>query len=531
MSEIVDKEGLRALASELASVVASKNELGGYAKKEDLNDLAKREELSELEEQFTNTLQNAGYVDIDEVKDYVESLEATASGGDLVDIAVTTEGGKVTKVQVVEDGIENALAKKANATDVDLALASKQAKLVSGTNIKTINGESILGSGDITIEGGGGSGDIDIDLSEYATKEELATELATKQDERIAMSLVPVGTKIPASANLNTIAYLKVGKYYCSLNNDAKTIKNCPTSGAFSMDVFNPLSTELDDETTKQYTYRLRRITEYNTGIQYVQHAYTNGTAGSWKYENWYVYPRSSFSLNSSKNDGSAALGSATKGVYLDSTGTFKAMSYTVGKNVPSNAVFTDASVTSAGNHYTPAEDSNAQIDAEGGEVTDITNSEGVQVVTGVKRDAKGHIVGVTSASLTAIASEGESVDLTDYLKGVEDAGEVDEVMVLSHYPVVNWANESDYAEIKPNTYYVVQWFDRGDLDIMLADETPNIVNEYVFEFTCAVGQSQSLILSEDIVWANDDVPEMKEGYKYVVSIIRNIACYMEVAI
>lgn len=30
---------------------------------------------------------------------------------------------------------------------------SKQDKLVSGTNIKTINGQSLLGSGDITIQG------------------------------------------------------------------------------------------------------------------------------------------------------------------------------------------------------------------------------------------------------------------------------------------------------------------------------------------------------------------------------------------
>lgn len=36
-------------------------------------------------------------------------------------------------------------------------ISGKQDKLVSGTNIKTINGQSILGSGDITIEGGGGS--------------------------------------------------------------------------------------------------------------------------------------------------------------------------------------------------------------------------------------------------------------------------------------------------------------------------------------------------------------------------------------
>lgn len=34
---------------------------------------------------------------------------------------------------------------------------SKQDVLVSGTNIKTINGESLLGSGDITVGGGGGS--------------------------------------------------------------------------------------------------------------------------------------------------------------------------------------------------------------------------------------------------------------------------------------------------------------------------------------------------------------------------------------
>lgn len=44
-----------------------------------------------------------------------------------------------------------------------------QEKLVSGTNIKTINGNSLLGSGDITIEGGGA----DVDLSDYVTKDEL----------------------------------------------------------------------------------------------------------------------------------------------------------------------------------------------------------------------------------------------------------------------------------------------------------------------------------------------------------------------
>ena len=37
------------------------------------------------------------------------------------------------------------------------SIGNKQDKLVSGTNIKTVNGESILGSGDITISGSGSS--------------------------------------------------------------------------------------------------------------------------------------------------------------------------------------------------------------------------------------------------------------------------------------------------------------------------------------------------------------------------------------
>lgn len=40
-------------------------------------------------------------------------------------------------------------------TDLNSALTGKQATLVSGTNIKTINGSSLLGSGNITISGGG----------------------------------------------------------------------------------------------------------------------------------------------------------------------------------------------------------------------------------------------------------------------------------------------------------------------------------------------------------------------------------------
>ena len=63
------------------------------------------------------------------------------------------------------DELAAALGDDANfASTVTTALAGKQATLVSGTNIKTVNGNSLLGSGDLFISGGTvGSGTFNID--------------------------------------------------------------------------------------------------------------------------------------------------------------------------------------------------------------------------------------------------------------------------------------------------------------------------------------------------------------------------------
>jgi hypothetical protein len=291
---------------------------------------------------------------------------------------------------------------------------SKQDTLVSGENIKTVNGESILGEGNITIEGGGGGGGGD--LSGYATEEYVNNAVAEvnvkgedgyvysngeKVDMRFTRSLIPVGTSIPAKANLNTVEYLKVGKYYCSLNADAKTITNCPTASAFMMEVFNLLSTVVDNEVDGTYVYRIRIITEYSTGIQYFQYCTVGSTANRWTYDSWYVCPRTKFTLNSNKNDGSAAIGSKAQGVYVDSTGTLQKMTYSLNKTVPANAVFTDTNtkVTAVGNHYTPVEDESVVIEAPDGEV-----------VIGLKRDAAGHVVGVMSTPMSGGGSGGGGI-------------------------------------------------------------------------------------------------------------------------
>ena len=68
----------------------------------------------------------------------------------------------------------------ANVSTLQTAMDGKQPTLVSGTNIKTINGNSILGEGNLVIEGG------DVDLSNYYTKTETDTKLDTKQNTLVS---------------------------------------------------------------------------------------------------------------------------------------------------------------------------------------------------------------------------------------------------------------------------------------------------------------------------------------------------------
>jgi hypothetical protein len=58
----------------------------------------------------------------------------------------------------------------------------------------------------------------------------------------------------------------------------------------------------------------------------------------------------------------------------------------------------TDTSVTSAANHYTPSKNSDSTLTASGGEVAGVGTE--VQVITGIERDAKGHVTGITSAGV-----------------------------------------------------------------------------------------------------------------------------------
>jgi hypothetical protein len=80
---------------------------------------------------------------------------------------VQSVAGKTGSVSLVKGDVglgnvdNTADADKPISSATQSALNAKQATLVSGTNIKTINGEALLGSGNITISGGGGISDGD----------------------------------------------------------------------------------------------------------------------------------------------------------------------------------------------------------------------------------------------------------------------------------------------------------------------------------------------------------------------------------
>ena len=104
-------------------------------------------------------------------------------------------------------------------------------------------------------------------------------------------------------------------------------------------------------------------------------------------------------SIGANRLNNTAKVGSSTKPVYFTANGVPSAIGYTISKSVPSNAVFTDDSVTSASNHYTPEADNNSELTAEiSGTAGSYAKDTEYTVLTGVKaqRDAKGHVTGLT---------------------------------------------------------------------------------------------------------------------------------------
>lgn len=88
---------------------------------------------------------------------------------------------------------------------------------------------------------------------------------------------------------------------------------------------------------------------------------------------------------------------------------------------------------------------------------------------------------------------------------------------------LVNHLNTDTNVTIKPNEMHV--WGEMTSLTIQLGEiENPNIVNEYMFQFTSPKKENPtSLALPSTIKWYNDYTVPVVNGKIYQASIINNI--------
>lgn len=140
------------------------------------NDLTDKPTIPTVPTSNTAFTNDAGYITSSALDGYATTGDVQTATNDMATKTWVSQQGYLTQHQSLSNyytksetsgatQISTALASKADTattytkTEVDNAItaatSTKQDTLVSGTNIKTINNESILGSGNITIEGGG----------------------------------------------------------------------------------------------------------------------------------------------------------------------------------------------------------------------------------------------------------------------------------------------------------------------------------------------------------------------------------------
>lgn len=138
--------------------------------------------------------------------------------------------GTVTQLQ---SDIE---AEEIRATDVENRLAgqifaldaAKQERLVSGETIKTVNGSSLLGAGNIVIEGGSGGGidDAPSDSKEYVRKNAAWSALPTRSVTPVADSLVQRDGSGNLIINKGSINFNNNMEWWMQVNSDGNFILN-----------------------------------------------------------------------------------------------------------------------------------------------------------------------------------------------------------------------------------------------------------------------------------------------------------------
>lgn len=210
----------------------------------------------------------------------------------------TKASGITDTVTQLQSDIE---AEEIRATDVENRLAgqifaldaAKQERLVSGETIKTVNGSSLLGAGNIVIEGGSGGGidDAPSDSKEYVRKNAAWSALPTRSVTPVADSLVQRDGSGNLIINKGSINFNNNMEWWMQVNSDGNFILNSTGNAnkfLYHGDEVGTLKnlyvlkeTLIDTTSLDQYTYypvTIEISSAYNSRIEVHSALYLSGT-------------------------------------------------------------------------------------------------------------------------------------------------------------------------------------------------------------------------------------------------------------
>lgn len=206
---------------------------------------------------------------------------------DITD-TVTQLQSDIEAEEIRATDVENRLAGQIFALD-----AAKQERLVSGETIKTVNGSSLLGAGNIVIEGGSGGGidDAPSDSKEYVRKNAAWSALPTRSVTPIADSLVQRDGSGNLIINKGSINFNNNMEWWMQVNSDGNFILNSTGNAnkfLYHGDEVGTLKnlyvlkeTLIDTTSLDQYTYypvTIEISSAYNSRIEVHSALYLSGT-------------------------------------------------------------------------------------------------------------------------------------------------------------------------------------------------------------------------------------------------------------
>lgn len=162
------------------------------------DDTAIQEAVSGLQTQINTLVSGDASTAIESFNEIVAFLDGLEDTEDLASIIASIEqqiaskytkpSGGIPKTDL-DSAVQTSLGKADTALQEHQDISGKQDTLVSGTNIKTINGTSVLGSGDIEIESGGSIPVVEVSGTSVALTANQFTILTTVQTSTLTVTL------------------------------------------------------------------------------------------------------------------------------------------------------------------------------------------------------------------------------------------------------------------------------------------------------------------------------------------------------